>query len=331
MSYSKADQLLQLATLVSSRHLGVTLDDTSDKFSVSHRTAQRMMRALEIQFPDVTSFDGNDGRRRWRLTNNHLLDLIALSAEELASIDIGIRYLEHGGLGPEAQYLRQLKDKVLALIPRSKARLEPDYDALLEAQGFIARPGPRPRINEHVHTKLVEAIKSCHYIDIQFTNPDTQEDQHKHIAPYGFLTGARRYLVANDPNDERGPTIKTYRIDHISDVNIVDGYFERPAAFSLQSFANSAFGIFRRNEDVADVIWRFQPQVAQRALQYQFHPNQTEEIQSDGSLIVKFKSAGLIDMAWYLYAWGDKVEVISPDALKDMIRGHQRTDFFAMP
>ena len=50
MSYLKADQLMQLATLMSSRHRGVTLDQVKEEFDVSHRTAQRMMRAIEQQF-----------------------------------------------------------------------------------------------------------------------------------------------------------------------------------------------------------------------------------------------------------------------------------------
>ena len=50
VSFWKAEQLLTLATLVAARHAGVTLDDVIERFSVSKRTAQRMMRALEAQF-----------------------------------------------------------------------------------------------------------------------------------------------------------------------------------------------------------------------------------------------------------------------------------------
>jgi predicted DNA-binding transcriptional regulator YafY len=46
VSFWKAEQLLALATLAAARHAGVTLDDVIERFSVSKRTAQRMMRAL---------------------------------------------------------------------------------------------------------------------------------------------------------------------------------------------------------------------------------------------------------------------------------------------
>jgi hypothetical protein len=67
MSFWKAEQLLTLAMLVAARHLGLTLDDVIERFEVSKRTAQRMLRALEAQFSDTDVTVDDDGRKRWRL------------------------------------------------------------------------------------------------------------------------------------------------------------------------------------------------------------------------------------------------------------------------
>ena len=64
MSFWKAEQLLVLATLMATRHAGVTLDDVIERFSVSKRTAQRMMRALEKQFNDADGSTDDEGRKR---------------------------------------------------------------------------------------------------------------------------------------------------------------------------------------------------------------------------------------------------------------------------
>ncbi|WP_240784254.1 WYL domain-containing protein, partial [Tabrizicola caldifontis] len=61
-----------------------------------------------------------------------------------------------------------------------------------------------------------------------------------------------------------------------------------------------------------EVIWRFAPEAADRAAGFRFHPRQVLEPQQDGSLIVRFHAAGWLEMAWHLYQWGDKVEVIAP-------------------
>lgn len=55
------------------------------------------------------------------------------------------------------------------------------------------------------------------------------------------------------------------------------------------------------------------------------------EPQDDGSLIVRFNAAGWLEMAWHLYQWGDKVEVIAPDRLRALVEGYQRPDFEALP
>jgi predicted DNA-binding transcriptional regulator YafY len=55
MSFEKAQQLLELATFVAARRVGVTLDDVVERFGISRRTAQRIMHALEAQFPDTES------------------------------------------------------------------------------------------------------------------------------------------------------------------------------------------------------------------------------------------------------------------------------------
>ena len=331
MSFSKAEQLLQLATLASSRRQGVTLDDISETFSVSHRTAQRMARALETQFPDVETHDGDDGRKRWRLARAELRDLITISAEELAAMGLAATHFERTGMTGEAKALRSLEDKVMSLIPRTRARIEPDYEAILAAQGFVARPGPKPRIDQAVQGSLIEAIKACRLVNIKYQSNYASKATLRKVAPLGFLSGMRRYLVAQDPSSRRGPTIKTYRADAISAVEICNEFFTRPIDFDLQKFAHKAFGVFQRDEEITDIVWRFHPQAAEQARSYLFHPDQTEEIDQDGSLVIKFRASGFLEMAWYLYQWGDKVAVIEPPELRELIRDHQRNDFVALP
>ena len=276
-------------------------------------------------------FTATMAKRRRRLRNGEIRDLISLTADELTALEVAVTNLERSGMAPEAYALRQLQDKVLSLIPRSKTRLEPDYDALLEAQGFIARPGPKPRVNHQVHAKLVQAIKACRLVTLTHRSNYEPEGRPRSVAPLGFLSGARRYLVAQAPSSRHGPTIKTYRVDNNLAASVTDKYFTRPPDFNLQKFANKAFGVFQRDAEIADAIWRFAPEAAEHALAYQFHPKQTEGRQADESLIMKFQAAGALEMAWYLYQWGDKVPVIAPPELITFVAGNQRNNFPALP
>src|SRR5690242_3053683 len=146
MSFEKAQQLLELATFVVARRTGVTLEEVGERFGISRRTAQRIMHALETQFPDTEFGYDEDGHKRWRLQTGALRDLLTLTPDELAAFDLSVETLARNALDVEATALRRLREKILALVPRSRiARVEADHEALLEAQGLACRPGPAAR------------------------------------------------------------------------------------------------------------------------------------------------------------------------------------------
>ncbi|MBK5946471.1 hypothetical protein CCR83_08515 [Rhodobacter veldkampii DSM 11550] len=56
------------------------------------------------------------------------------------------------------------------------------------------------------------------------------------------------------------------------------------------------------------------------------------------SLIVRFHAAGWFEMAWFLYQWGDKVEVfapavevLAPAGLRDYVHPWRRPDLDGLP
>jgi len=53
VSYSKAGELIALATMAAGRHVGMTIEDVTEHFDVPKRTAQRMLSMLESQFPET--------------------------------------------------------------------------------------------------------------------------------------------------------------------------------------------------------------------------------------------------------------------------------------
>lgn len=332
MSFDKAEQLIELARKAANGSQGITLDDVIEHFSVSLRTAQRMFRALEANFPHTESFTDPEGRKRWRIPGGHYREFFSLSAEEVAALELGVNHLARAGLKIEARALARLREKITALVPSKQIRrIEPDADAILEAQGFVARPGPRPRVDEKVALNVAEAIKACRYLHIRYQSHFENEPALRRVAPYGLLSGYRRYLVALDPDSRRKGAIKTYRMDAISEAHVSEDYFERPADFDLQNFANRGFMLFQNEAEYGEVEWRFAPEAADHVRGTLFHPEQVLEEGEDGSIQIRFKAAGHLEMAWYLYQWGDKVEVLRPKILRDMVKNYQRSDFSVLP
>ena len=330
MSFRKASDLLTLA-LLAARRTGVTLAEIEATFDCTHRTAQRMIAALEGCFPGAEFFNDDEGRRHWTLPVRAVAPFLSPSAEELAALSAAVRELSEAGLTIEAGALRQLDRKVRALLPPGQeARLAVDEEALLEALGHAARPGPRPASDPAVDRAISAALKGPFHLRIVYLSRDASEPRPRIVAPHGLLLGIRRYLVAIDVG--RGDDqLRHYRVDDISEAEVLESSFALQPDFRIADHAQAGFASYQKEAETSDVVWRFAPHAAAHAGRFLFHPSQVTEQSEDGALIVRFRASGLLEMCWHLYAWGDAVEVLAPPELERLVRDHRRSDFPALP
>jgi predicted DNA-binding transcriptional regulator YafY len=111
---------------------------------------------------------------------------------------------------------------------------------------------------------------------------------------------------------------RLFSLSNIEKVEVTDFPFRRYKEFLLSAFAERSFGVFQ--ESPFDVVWRFSPNVAADAKTFLFHPTQTLEDQPDGSLIVRFRAGGALEMCWHLFTWGNEVEVLAPPHLRNLLQ-----------
>lgn len=330
MSFAKAQELLRLAMLATGRR-GVTLEDIVDEFGCSERTAQRMTAALQSAFAQTDYWIGDDRRARWRIPARHIAHLLTPSSDELVALAEGISLLDHAGMTQEAVRARSLERKVRALIPPEQGtRLDVDKEAVLEALGHAARPGPKPAADEEVVEAVYDALKGPCLLRILYRKRDEDDPSERVVAPHGLLLGVRRYLVARDTAKGPNAKLQHYRVEEICQAEALDQTFEIDPAFTLKRHAEKGFGSYESEREHGKVVWRFRPDAAAHARRYVFHPTQKTEETEDGSLIVRFEASGHLEMTWHLYAWGDAVEVLAPGPLREMVSGFRRA-FPALP
>lgn len=313
MTYSNALQLLRLADLAASRHLGVTLDQVCEEFACSPRTAQRMMRALEDAFPNaVTVTTDDDRRRRWRLQEVPIARLRLQGADELEALEAAIGAMQERGDGRHADLLAGLRDRLLAALPPHAARAaETDADALLEAYGVAARPGPVVKTDRALAEAIAHALRGPWRMRFSYNG------EARIVEPYGVLIGPRRYLVARQP--AKDDQLRHFRLDRISDVVVTEEWFAKDPDFSIASYSARSFGAYQNDAEFGEVVWRFAAEAAARAEEWRFHPTQDMRRLPDGRLEVRFMASGWLEMAWHLHSWGEAVEVVAPEGLKRLV------------
>ena len=307
MPYEKTDNLLDLALWMQSSREGVTLNDIVEHFGVSRRTAERMRDMIVNRFIQAEEVDGDDRKKRWRIPQGALKDMFLFSADELTTLSLAEESLRKAHLDTQADVLNKVLQKVKGSMKQDLfRRIEPDTEALLEAQGFAHRPGPKLKINPEFLSIIKEAILACKKIKIHYLNASGKACK-QIVAPYGFLYGNKHYLVAFS---DYAKDYRYYALHKLTDVVILDEYFEKDKNFTLADFTKDCFGVFK--EKPRDIEWLFDKEVAGDAKEYIFHPDQKMIENPDGTLTVKFRAGGLQEMDWHLYTWGGHVKVIKP-------------------
>ena len=330
MAFEKSLDLMRLAEMAAARHKGVCLVEVSAEFGVNLRTAQRMIRGLEAAFPSVEFSTDQDRRRWWKLSDTRILGMQGIRDGELEALDMSIRRAQREGATKDVSTLVSLRDRLLATMPSSHARrAEVDAGAMLEAQGYASRPGPRVQVEPSIFGAIAVAIKAPFSMNIVYRGARDDAALDRVVEPYGMLLGIRQYLIARDLGN--GRAFRRFRIDRITSAKITGQSFTRDPGFDLDTYAAQSFGSYHSDAERKPVIWRFAPSAVAAAREFAFHPNQVVTEEPDGALTVAFTASGWVEMAWHLYQWGDRVEVIAPAELRDLVREHQRGDVGVLP
>lgn len=332
MSFQKATDLLRLVEMATSRYQGVSLLDIEEEFGVDRRTAQRMTRALEDQFPTVITHQDDERRKFWKLKGNDARLMLSqgIRDSELAALELSIRRAELEGATPEVKALQTLRDRLLSVMPGPLARrAEADAEAVLEAYGYASRPGPSVKVESRLLSVISEALKGPHLLTVTYQGGNGNKPRVRTLEPYGLLIGIRRYLVAKEKDGDG--KIQHYRLDRVIDAKLEASSFNRDPDFDLARHSARAFGSYHDDRENEEIFWRFTPAATPVAREFVFHPDQVLTNEADGSLSVRFTASGHLEMAWHLYQWGNAVEVLAPPALKAMVDGFRRGDFPALP
>ena len=316
MRYERLSDLFRLAVRLQGVG-GLTIDEIREEFAVSRRTAERMRRAVEQVFGTLESVDWDDGKRHWRLPPNGLGGLLGVSADELVELETAAAALRRTGRDEGADLLRDLAAKLRALLrPAARRRLETDLEALMLAEGLAMRPGPRPRLEPSLVATLREAIKGGRWIAFRYMSRMTGRRSRQRVQPHGLLYGRRAYLVGRK-GDAGG--MRYWALANMCETDLTDEWFAADEGFDLKAFAERSFGSFQ--EEPVEVVLRFSAAAAPDAAAFQFHPSQEIEENGDGSLSVRFRAGGTLEICWHLFTWGDSVTVEQPVELRDRLAG----------
>lgn len=323
MSFSKAQDLIELAIMANTRHGGVTLEEIRERFGISHRTAQRMVQALLDTFEGVEELTRPDRRHAWRLRAPVVAALLPRGDEALEALDIALADAQEAERHRHVRTLRRLRETMVRQMGSRAFAAETDAEAVLHSLARVTRPGPRVRIAPEVVDAVYDALRGPYRLRIRY-GTDAAE---RLVDPQGVLLGPRSYLVARLSGTD---ALRHFRLDRIMAAECTDEIMALDPDFSIEAHAAEAFASYHDRAQIGPVTWRFSPRAAGAAAGFRFHPDQEVTTEPDGSLTVRFAACGWLEMTWFLYQWGKDVEVLEPEGLAALVHPARR-DFDAFP
>lgn len=327
---TKVLDVLRLAEAALAKENGVNLDDIQKILKLRTRTAQRLIHLFEEAFPAVEKRKDPDRTRWWKLRDEPLIRYQGIREKELASLETAILRARQHGSPLEVHHLESIRDRMLAsMTPMEVRAIKRNAKAVLEARGIAYRPGPRARLKPDVLAAIEEALDTSLQLSVSYQGKADEVATDRTLEPYGLLFGVREYLLARDP--EKDDRLRSFRLDRIAGIAVTDQPFQKDPGVDLQAHAAKAFGSYYSEEEYGPVAWRFSPEAAKVAREFEFHPDQCVEDTDDGGMIVRFSASGWLEMAWHLYTWGDGVTVLEPAGLAKVVAEHRRGDFPSLP
>ena len=113
--------------------------------------------------------------------------------------------------------------------------------------------------------------------------------------------------------------VKTYSLDRMSHLNLLQDTFTMPAEVNPSEFFKDCFGIITNRNSAKRIVLRVEPTQAKYFRALPLHSSQQEEIHDNYS-IFSYKMRITYDLKEELMSHGASIEVLEPKELKTLIR-----------
>lgn len=297
-------KVLGLLELLQAAPAGVTVGHLAERLGVDERTVRRYAAHLaELGIP----VEGRRGRYGgYALAPGYRLPPLMLTDEETLAVLLGLVAGRRAGLSTAATATETALAKIQRVLP---AGLRARTDALLATLDFVAtRPvtGANPATDTLL--TLAAAARERRPVTFTYTKPGA-EPAERGLDPYGLVFHAGKWFVTG--RDHARASIRTFRLDRVTDPATLDGTFEVPAGFDPS--AQVAAGL-------ATAAWRHEVSVLLHAdfdaVRRQVPPTAATLTRAGGDVRLTARAERLDGMARMLAGLGHAFTIETPDELR---------------
>jgi predicted DNA-binding transcriptional regulator YafY len=283
--------------------------DLAAEHGVTERTIRRDLEALqEAGFPLYD--ERQDGKKVWRLVDGYKQKLTQnFTLAEFAALYFGKNLITFLGDSPFAEDLDSAFEKIREALPSKSL---PYLGRIQDL--FAARPDPFKDYSKkrEVIAALVDALLHQRQVEIAYYSFNSKRTKSYVLDPYRMVYHhGGLYLYARVHEYEE---VRTFAVERIQKIEVLEGGFEIPADFSVAEYARSAFGI--TGGSAADVELVFDREVAGYISERVWHESQELVDDGEGAITLRLKVAPNFELKSWIKGFLPHVRVNEPESLR---------------
>ena len=308
-------RLLRVANVLRAHPDGIRVEDIAQRVGISRRTAYRDLVALGGELGMPTWADGG----RWGVLDAAFLPPLKLTTSEAMAVVLAARLMVRYA----DKYDPDLASAFEKLAEGLPAPLSEHVERSLDV---LQRARPDPAFIDHVHA-LTRAWSERRIVEIDYLPAGYEgrrsRGERRTVRPWLIEPSTQTHALYLIGWDEGRDGLRTFKIERIRAVTVTPRRFDPPEPGTVETMLRQAWDIIA-DQPAVEVVLRFAPQVADRVAETTWHPTQSIERQSDGSLVWRATVSGPIEIRLWILSWGDDVEVLAPVSLREDVRDRLR-------
>lgn len=282
--------------------------DLARTFETSTRTIYRDVQALcEAGVPVV----GSPGQGYW-LAEGYFLPPVSFTAEEAVALLMGASFIERHFDAGYREAAGSSRAKLEAILPEA---VKADAERIIAGMKLIVprRDGSRPEEERKLEllrrAVLEERTVRFRYVK-KFAGPDGARESVREADPYGLVFTGSVWMLLAFCRFRQG--LRHFRLSRLSDLELTDERFRRPAGFDLSAYSPP-------DDRTLRVRIRVRSEFAGRVKEDAGFWLETEEAEDEGRVLT-LRIRQVEEVLSTVLGWGAEAVVLEPEALRRKIR-----------
>ena len=308
MKTGRVSRILQIVTALQSGRY-YTAGNLADMWGTSERTLYRDLRSLRDAGVPCR---WDKETRGYSIDPKFFLPPMALNNREALSLLLLIETRNR-------IYIPFKKSVLLAALKienNLSGPIRQRCDTVLRNISIKAKSQAMPGLIDKVFVQLLKAILKKRVVNIRYYLSDKQKTIGTDLSPYHLRHDDYTWCVIGKSTLHK--RVHVFKLNRIKELNTLDRCFTEHSEFDVNEYLGRAWSMIPEGR-LNNVKLKFLPEVAYSVAEVQWHSTQTVTFEDDGSAIAEFRVDGLNEIIWWILGYGDKVQVLAPQVLRERI------------